>query len=1064
MKFFIFTVFIAAAAAVKFDSSRCAHGPEYWCMTRYTAQQCGAIQYCTDNAWPKVSLTNDVCTDCKNFVGDIQNMLENTTVQTEILNEIKMICADLGPYADECSSLVDQYGTIVISLLVSELNPASVCGTVGFCSGKYLKAGSNLCSDCEAFFGDVQGLLKNTTIQQEIDNFILTTCQQLGIKAADCSLVIAFAPQVFDFLATELDPKTVCSAISFCQSSLLSRFNSVNFQAGDMCADCKAFFADSEAMLKNTTVQNELKQDLLPVCNYLGTYEEECKLAIESFLPTILNTVAGYLDPATACPAIGFCPSIEVKHELKTNQLEAVNADPCTDCKAFFGDVKTVLMNETNEETIINGLKTLCADLGSYAAECSTLVDQYGKTVISLLASSLDASVVCKDIGFCSAGGLLKLKELEDELKNVCDLFGTEADQCKTYIDTYGPIVFSLLASYVDPKTVCTAIQFCPASFVNAINVKTSGDMCNTCKKTASEIDAYLNNPVIQKSIEEALDIACNSVTSIAEECKAVVDLIVPKVLVELATLLEPDTFCSLFGFCSSQKNKVITMVTMKLATPIKQVENKNLVALTNVVPAVKMSQGKPVDTKVTDSTICQVCEEVAQALEGLLTENSTETEIVNAVEKVCDILPSKFKTECNALVTQYGAVLIELLVQSVPPSKLCSDLHLCSSKEMILSASEQCTLCEYVIKTLDSMISENSTDQEIINALDKVCSYLPKTIAADCEDFVNTYTPQILGIIRELSPDQVCTALGLCTSKVVKNVDASAECVLCEFVMQELDTILSENSTEQEIINALEKVCSLLPNTLQDDCDSLVKQYGPEIIELLKSQSPDTICTSIGLCGAKPKVTASGVCILCEFVMTTVDKYLAENSTEAEIKKVLVEVCNILPTTITADCITFVNKYSDTIIQLILNDIDPVNVCKELTLCTDSVAVQQLKVTSDETCDLCKMVVMYGDKYLVENSTVAEIVKILHSVCDVFEGDYRSKCQSIVVEYGPAIPALIAQLTSPTKVCQKMELCQTGEMLGQKECTFGPSYWCASMKNAQKCNAVVHCKNHVWN
>ena len=89
--------------------------------------------------------------------------------------------------------------------------------------------------------------------------------------------------------------------------------------------------------------------------------------------------------------------------------------------------------------------------------------------------------------------------------------------------------------------------------------------------------------------------------------------------------------------------------------------------------------------------------------------------------------------------------------------------------------------------------------------------------------------------IFFQADPKQVCTALGLCDSKKSKKVDAklvaralplknhfktilapvlvaaklkpavikskplkaSAECILCEFVMKELDSILQENATK---------------------------------------------------------------------------------------------------------------------------------------------------------------------------------------------------------------------------------------------------------------------------
>jgi len=31
--------------------SNCASGPEYWCQSFENAQECGAIQHCTDTAW-----------------------------------------------------------------------------------------------------------------------------------------------------------------------------------------------------------------------------------------------------------------------------------------------------------------------------------------------------------------------------------------------------------------------------------------------------------------------------------------------------------------------------------------------------------------------------------------------------------------------------------------------------------------------------------------------------------------------------------------------------------------------------------------------------------------------------------------------------------------------------------------------------------------------------------------------------------------------------------------------------------------------------------------------------
>ena len=35
--------------------------------------------------------------------------------------------------------------------------------------------------------------------------------------------------------------------------------------------------------------------------------------------------------------------------------------------------------------------------------------------------------------------------------------------------------------------------------------------------------------------------------------------------------------------------------------------------------------------------------------------------------------------------------------------------------------------------------------------------------------------------------------------------------------------------------------------------------------------------------------------------------------------------------------------------------------------------------------------------------------------------------------------------------------------LLGQQECTWGPSYWCENIKTAAGCNATAHCIKTIW-
>lgn len=56
--------------------------------------------------------------------------------------------------------------------------------------------------------------------------------------------------------------------------------------------------------------------------------------------------------------------------------------------------------------------------------------------------------------------------------------------------------------------------------------------------------------------------------------------------------------------------------------------------------------------------------------------------------------------------------------------------------------------------------------------------------------------------------------------------------------------------SSQEEVIHAVEKVCTYLPSSLSGQCKDLVDTYGQAIIELLVQQAdPKTVCTVLALC-----------------------------------------------------------------------------------------------------------------------------------------------------------------------------------------------------------------------
>ena len=66
----------------------------------------------------------------------------------------------------------------------------------------------------------------------------------------------------------------------------------------------------------------------------------------------------------------------------------------------------------------------------------------------------------------------------------------------------------------------------------------------------------------------------------------------------------------------------------------------------------------------------------------------SFQEEIIQAVKKVCSILPSQYRSECDDLIEQYGKTIIQKLINNVPPREICSSIGLCAPNTKITAVS----------------------------------------------------------------------------------------------------------------------------------------------------------------------------------------------------------------------------------------------------------------------------------------------------------------------------------------------------------------------------------------
>lgn len=70
----------------------------------------------------------------------------------------------------------------------------------------------------------------------------------------------------------------------------------------------------------------------------------------------------------------------------------------------------------------------------------------------------------------------------------------------------------------------------------------------------------------------------------------------------------------------------------------------------------------------------------------------------------------------------------------------------------------------------------------------------------------------------------------------------------MCKKLVGYLDNNLEKNSTKAEILAALDKGCSFLPDPSKNQCDQFVTKYEPRLIEIVvEVMEPSYMCSKVG-------------------------------------------------------------------------------------------------------------------------------------------------------------------------------------------------------------------------
>jgi len=167
-----------------------------------------------------------------------------------------------------------------------------------------------------------------------------------------------------------------------------------------------------------------------------------------------------------------------------------------------------------------------------------------------------------------------------------------------------------------------------------------------------------------------------------------------------------------------------------------------------------------------------------------------------------------------------------------------------------------ECVLCEFIITYVEKTVGDNHSIAAVDAALGKVCNILPASLQPNCTHFVNIFgIPIAMLIAKNESAQQICTSLKACnaTDMPVQPKANPVECAICQFVVGYVDKFIGTNKSQAAVDAALEKVCTVLPHSLNASCIAFVDQYAPVLLQyIIAHGTPDAVCAALKLCSNK--------------------------------------------------------------------------------------------------------------------------------------------------------------------------------------------------------------------
>lgn len=274
----------------------------------------------------------------------------------------------------ECKSFVSEYESIIISLVINNVDPEKICQTIKVC----------------------------TTAVESIP-------------------LVNAAPIIHE-------AKPLAGIIWFKFVKHIRYYKLKFFKDTTQCIVCEFAVKFLEYQLKNNRSEKAVEDALNKVCKLAPSkYKDQCVSIINTYGPYLVHLIFELETPEKVCEVLGLCPGraqlqLEQPKPVSTFSFENVPQESfeCTLCLYISEILDHYLKQNKTEEEIVAELEKVCGyfpapikdqvifelffvscDSSTFFYQCKAFVDQYGPYMLQLLAEDLDAHTVCIKMKLC---------------------------------------------------------------------------------------------------------------------------------------------------------------------------------------------------------------------------------------------------------------------------------------------------------------------------------------------------------------------------------------------------------------------------------------------------------------------------------------------------------------------------------------------------------------------------------------------------------------------------------------------------------------------------------------